>query len=135
MSEIAKVWFDEAKKLPIGKALFIPVQDKKEQTALANDFEDEREAFSSINAVHASQIFINKTTMDGRKYVVLDRKNRAPFTAFMRDENGQFSKVSVDPDRRRMLMLMLKDKKEREEIEVLLNGLTEDEEMEFFPQK
>ena len=31
-SEIAQVWFEEAKKLSVGQALFVRVADKKEQT-------------------------------------------------------------------------------------------------------
>ena len=60
-SEIAQVWFEEAKKLSVGQALFVRVADKKEQTSLANEFEEERKLFSQIEPVHASQIFINKT--------------------------------------------------------------------------
>lgn len=135
MSEIAKVWFEEAKKLTVGNALFIRVQNKKEQTALANDFEEERDAFAVLDPVHASQIFINKTLLEQKQYVVLERKYRAPFTAFLRDESGKFSKVSVDPERKRMLRLMIKDLKSFDEIESTLNGLTDDELQEFFPER
>ena len=131
-SEIAQVWFEEAKKLSVGQALFVRVADKKEQTSLANEFEEERKLFSQIEPVHASQIFILKTLKERKQYVVLERKYRAPYTAFLRDVNGTFSKVSIDPERRRILTLMLKDKKPREEIEETLNGLTDEEINEFF---
>lgn len=132
MSEISTVWFNEAKKLEVGQSLFIRVADKKEQTALANAFEEEREQYAEIDPVHASQIFINKTLMERKQYVVLERKYRAVFTAFLRNETGEFSKVSLDPDRRRMLTLMVRDKISREEIESTLNGLTDEEILEFF---
>ena len=131
-SEIAQVWFEEAKKLTVGQALFVRVVDKKEQTILANEFEEERKLFSQIEPVHASQIFINKVLKDRRQYVVLERKYRAPFTAFKRDDKGQFSKLTIDPERRRILTLMTKDGKTREEAEEVLNGLTDSEINEFF---
>jgi hypothetical protein len=131
-SEIAQVWFEEAKKLSVGQALFVRVADKKEQTSLANEFEEERKLFSQLEPVHASQIFILKTLKERKQYIVLERKYRAPYTAFLRDVNGTFSKVSIDPERRRILTLMLKDKKPREEIEETLNGLTDEEINEFF---
>jgi hypothetical protein len=133
MSEISAVWFEQAKRLEVGQAIFVRVADKKEQTALANEFEEERELWSKIEPVLASQIFINKTLMDMRQYVVLERKYRAPFTAFFRDEKGSFSKITIDPERKRMIRLMLRDEKERQEIEEALNGLTDDEISEFFP--
>jgi len=133
MSEISSVWFEVAKKLEVEQAIFIRVVDKKEQTSLANELEKEREQYAIVHTEHAAQIFINKTLKDGKQYVVLERKYRAVFTAFFRDTNGQFSKLTVDPERRRMLTLMIKDKKPREEIEDILNGLTEDEVKEFFP--
>lgn len=135
MSEVSEVWFDQAKKLAVGQALFIRVADKKEQTKVANEFEAEREAWAAIEPVLASQIFINKTLLERKQYVVLERKYRAPFTAFMRGEDGKFSKLSIDPDRKRMIKLMLKDGKGRGEIEEAVNGLTEDEVNEFYPEK
>jgi hypothetical protein len=133
MSEVSNVWFEAAKRLEVGQAIFVRVADKKEQTSLANSFEEDRELYAQIDPVHASQIFINKTLMDMKQYVVLERKYRAPFTAFFRDENGSFSKISIDPERKRMIRLMLRDGKPRQEIEEALNGLTDDEISEFFP--
>ena len=135
MSEISQVWFDEAKKLAVGEALFVRAANKKEQTSLANDFENERELYAQLDPVHASQIFINKTLKDMKQYVTLERKYRAVFTAFIRDSEGRFSKLTVDPERARMLKLMVKDKKSREEMEEALNGLTDAEIKELFPEK
>lgn len=132
MSEISSVWFDYAKRLEVGQAIFVRVAGKKEQTILANEFEEERELWAKIEPVLASQIFINKTLMDMRHYVVLERKYRAPFTAFFRDEKGSFSKVSIDPERKRMIKLMIKDGKSRQEVEEALNGLTDEEIAEFY---
>jgi hypothetical protein len=134
MSEISSVWFREGKKLAVGQAIFLRVANKKEQTALALELEKEREDFAAVDPVHASQLFINKTLKDAKQYVTIERKYRAVFTAFFRDTNGAFSKLTVDPERDRILRLMLKDKKPREEIEDVLNGLTEDEVNEFFPE-
>ena len=135
MSEISETWFAEAKKLEVGQAIFCRVANKKEQTALALEFEEEREKFAKLEPVLASQIFVNKTLMEAKQYVVLERKFRAPFTAFFRDKDGTFSKLTIDPERKRMITLMLKDGKQREEIESTLNGLTEEEQNEFFPVK
>ena len=135
MSEIASVWFEQVKRLSVGQALFVRVANKKEQTSMANAFESEKDMFSKIDPVHASQILINKVLKDRKQYVVLERKYRAPFTAFLQSENGSFSKISVDPDRRRILKLMIQDKLSREEIEKTLNGLTEEELEEFFEVK
>lgn len=135
MSEIGEIWFEQAKKLEVGEAIFVRVANKKEQTTLANDFESERELYAKLDPVHASQIFINKTLKDLRQYVVLERKYRAPFTAFFRDDSGEFSKISIDPERKRMITLMLKDGRLRDEIEETLNGLTDGEISDFFPEK
>jgi hypothetical protein len=135
MSEVSSVWFEQAKRLEVGQALFIRVADKKEQTSLCNEFEQERDDYAILDPVHVSQIFINKTLMERKQYVVLERKYRAVFTAFLRDGEGKFSKITVDPERARMLRLMVKDKKSREEIESVLNGLTEEEIGEYFAEK
>ena len=132
MSEFTSIWFEKAIKLEMNQALFFRVVNKKEQTALANEFEKEREEFSTLDPVHASQIFITKTLKDRNQYVVVERKFRTPFTAFLRDQEGKFSKISIDPGRNRMLRLMLKERKPREEIEEALNGLTDEEVAEFF---
>ncbi len=60
MSEIARVWFSEARRLQVGEQLLLRVGDKKEQTALALALEKERATYSQLDPVHASQIFINK---------------------------------------------------------------------------
>jgi len=134
MSEIAEVWFEQAKKLEVGEGIFVRVANKKEQVALAKEFEAERELFAKVDPVHASQIFITRTIKDMKQYVLLERKYRAPFTAFFRDVEGGFSKISVDPERNRILRLMIKDKKSREEIEETLGGLTEEEINTYFPE-
>jgi hypothetical protein len=133
MSEFTSIWFEKVIKLEMNQALFFRVADKKEQTALANEFDKERAEFASLDPVHASQIFITKTLKDRSQYVVLERKYRTPFTAFLRDGEGKFSKVTIDPSRNRMLRLMMKECKPREEIEEALNGLTDEEVTEFFP--
>lgn len=132
MSEVTKVWFDQAKKLQVDEAIFIRVANKKEQTALANEFERERELYSELDPVHSSQVFINKTLKDRKMYVVLERKFRTPFTAFFRDSQGKFSSITIDPERKRVIKVMIGDGKTREEIEDTLNGLTDDERAEFF---
>jgi hypothetical protein len=132
MSEIASVWFDQAKNLEIGQAIFCRVTNKAEQTKLSNEFEEARETWAKIEPVKASQIFINKTLLERKQYVVLERKYRAPFTAFFRSTEGKFSTLSIDPERKRIIRLMLKDGKERSEIESTLNGLTDDEIQDFF---
>jgi len=134
MSEIAQVWFEQAKRLKVGQAIFVRVANKKEQIALSNDFEAERELYAKADPVHASQIFVTRTLKDMKQYVLLERKYRAPFTAFFRDTEGEFSKISVDPERNRILKLMLKDKKSKQEIEDALGGLTEEEIVNFFPE-
>lgn len=132
MSEISLTWFEEAKKLNVGQAIFIRVANKKEQTKLANEFEEDKEEWSRIEPILASQIFVAKTLMDRKLYVVLERKFRTIFTAFFKDVDGKFSKLSIDPERKRIIQLMLKDEKCRDEIEAVLNGLTEEERKEFF---
>lgn len=133
MNELAAVWFDEAKKLDYNEAIFIRVANKTEQTRLENDLWKEREDYATVDPVLANQIFIYKTIKDERQYVVLERKYRAVFTAFRRDAEGNYSRITADPERRRILELMVEDKKDRSEIEEVLNGLTELEVMEFFP--
>jgi hypothetical protein len=135
LSEIAKVWFSEAKKLLVDEAIFLRVANKTEQMGLVRALEKEREFYSKLDAVHASQFFFNPVLKNLKQYVVIERKYRSPFTAFYKTSSGNFSKVTIDPDRRRQLKLMVKDKKTREEIEELLNGLTESEIEEFFKEE
>jgi len=132
MSIIAEVWFEQAKALAMDEAIFLRVANKSEQVELANSLEKEREIFSSVDPVHASQIFINKTLKNMKQYVVIERKYRSPYTAFFKSSSGVMSKLTINPERQRQLILMLKDKKSREEIEDALNGLTDDEIAEFF---
>lgn len=131
MSEIAKVWFDEAKEIKIGEAIFLRVANKTEQINLANEIEKERKLFSSLDPIHASQLFINKVLKNLKQYVVIERKYRSPYTAFLKSSEGIMSKLTIDPERKRQLRLMVKDKKSRKEIEDALNGLTEEEIEEF----
>jgi len=135
MSKVAQVWIEEAKKLEINQAIFLRVANKSEQTDLANALEKEKENFASLDTVHASQLFINKVLKNARQYVVIERKYRTPFVAFLKDTDGSLSKLTIDPERRRQIYLMLKDEKPREEIEDALNGLTDGEIKEFFPEK
>lgn len=133
MSEIASVWFDRAKHLEVDQAIFIRVANKKEQTALANELEEERDMMAELDPVHASQFFINKVLKDRKQYVVIERKYRAIFTGFLRNADGSFAKISIDPERKRAITLMKKDGLSQTEIEQNLNGLTDEELTEFFP--
>ncbi len=133
MSDLVRMWFSEAKKLQIDQAILFRVANKSEQIELANAFEAERKVFASIDPVIASQLFIRRILKDRHQYVVIERKYRTPFTAFLQHSTGGYSKVTIDPERFRMIKLMLKDKKSKSEIEVLMEGLTENEIMEFFP--
>ncbi len=135
MSEIAKVWFDESKNIAIGEAIFLRVANKTEQNTLARELEEERKLFSSVDPIHASQLFINKVLKNLKQYVVIERKYRSPYTAFLKDTEGNLSKLTIDPERKRQLRLMLKDKKSREEVEDALNGLTDEEIKEFYPEE
>ncbi|MCP3924869.1 MAG: hypothetical protein GY714_20005 [Desulfobacterales bacterium] len=130
--EIAKVWFDEVKQLKIGEAIFLRVANKTEQTNLASEMEKERKEFSSLDPIHASQLFVNKVLKNLKQYVVIERKYRSPYTAFLKDTEGNLSKLTIDPERKRQLRLMIKDKKSREEVEDALNGLTDEEIEEFY---
>lgn len=132
MNDIVLVWFEQAKQLEIGESIYIRVANKKEQTQLANEFEELKSEWSQIDPTHSSQLFVLKTLAERKQYIVLERKYRAPFTAVKKSANGVLEKISVDPDRSRILQLMLKDKKPREEIEEVLGGLTEQERKFYF---
>ena len=88
-----------------------------------------------FRSLHASQLFINKVLRNMKQYTVIERKYRSPFVGFFKDTFGTLTKIVVDPDRQRQLNLMIKDKKSREEIEEALNGLTDEEVMEFYPEE
>ncbi len=133
--EIAKVWFEEGKELEIGEAIFLRVSSKSEQTELALELEKQRKLFSSFDSVHASQLFIQKTLKNMKQYVVIERKYRSPYTAFFKSKDGNLSKLTIDPERKRQIRLMIKDEKSYAEIEDALNGLTEEELEKFFPFK
>ncbi len=135
MSEIVKAWFFEVKKLQVGESLLFRVADKKEQTATVNAFEQERAIYSQLDTVHASQLFFNKTLKSRKQYVSAERKHRVPFTAFKKAVDGKYTKLTIDPDRRRQIFLMQKDKKSREEVEDALNGLTDSEIEEFYREE
>lgn len=136
MGEVSDAWFEEAKKLEVGKAIYIRVADKTEQISIEKELKAARDEYATVDPVHASQIFITRTIKEFKQYVVIDRKYRAPFTAFMCDvATGNFSKISIDPDRKCIIKLMLKDRKSRSEIEEVLGGLAEDEIQLYFPIK
>ena len=134
MSQIASTWFAEARKLEMDQAIFLRVANKTEQTDLAVSLEKEREDFAALDPVHASQLFINKVLKAMKQYVVVERKYRTPFTAFFKDTDGTMSKISVDPERHRMIRLAIKDGLSREEVEEALNGLTDEETENFYPE-
>ena len=132
MSTIAKTWFAEVKKLEMNEAIFLRVATKSEQIELCNALEKQRSEFAVYDPVHAGQLFVNKVLRDMKQYVVVERKFRTPYTAFFRAADGTMSKISIDPERSRIISLMIKDKKTREEIEETLNGLTEEEVEKFY---
>ena len=135
MSQIVQSLFDEAKNLAVGEAIFIRCMDKKEQTSLASEFEAEKASYAALEPVHASQIIIKQVLKELKQYVVIERVYRAPFVAFHRDKEGLYSKLTIDPERKRILQLMLKDGFGREEIEDTLGGLTEEEIRVYFQDK
>ena len=135
MSELSRIWFEEAKKLQFNEAIFIRVANKLEQTSVARELELEKEQLAITNTILSSQLFINKTLKNGKQYVVIERKYRAPFEAFFKNSSGEFSKISIDPDRQRQLYLMIKDGYSKEKIEEAMNGLTESELNQHFPEK
>jgi len=134
-TEIAKTWMSKVKKLSIDESIFFRVANKEEQTTLANAFEKEREMFAKLDPVHASQLKISKVLKSLNQYVLIERKYRTPYIAFFKAKSGELSKITVDPDRQRQIYLMVKDKKTRDEIEEALNGLTDDEIDEFYPEE
>jgi hypothetical protein len=133
MSTLAESWFAESVKLEIGQSLMVQVLSKKEQTQFANEMEEEKTGYAMIEPVHASQLNIFKTRKDSRFWVVVQRKDRATFKGLIKDIDGTYREISIDPERRRMITLMLKDGYKKTQIENTLEGLTEDEDKEFFP--
>ena len=133
MSELTEAWFEEAKKLKPDEKLYLQVMSKIDQTELARNMLEERENYSQVDPVHAAQITVSKVRKDGRFWVVLQKKLRAPVVGLIKGTDGKYNEVKIDPMRRRMLNLMLKDCLSRKEIEENLDGLTEEELEEFFP--
>ena len=132
MSDLSQSWFAEAIKLHIGQSLLIQVMSKKEQTAFANELEEEKQGFLMIEPLHGSQLIITKTRKDARFWVVVSRKDRAPLKGLVRNPDGTYNEIEIDPYRRRMITLMLKDGHKRPVIEDTLEGLTDAELKEFF---
>jgi hypothetical protein len=130
---MSESWFAEAVKLEIGQSLMIQVLSKKEQTAFANELEEEKTGYAMVEPIHASQLNIFKTRKDSRFWVVVQRKERATLKGLIKDFDGAYREVVIDPQRRRMITLMLKDGYKKEQIEDNLEGLTDAEEKEFFP--
>jgi hypothetical protein len=132
MSELAEFWFAKATKLEIGQAIYIRCANKQEQAALAAEFEELKDKYYPVDSKVAAQLFVYKKLKERKQYVTIERRYRAPFTGFLQDVDGSFSKVTIDPDRYRIIKLMLVDGYSREEIESTLEGLTEEEVDEFF---
>jgi hypothetical protein len=132
MSDLSYAWFEQAMKLDIGEAIYIRVENKKEQTIVARELEESREHFSKFDPITASQLFVNRVLKSAKMYVVIERKFRAPFTAIFRAKDGSFSTISIDPERKKQIIAMLKDGYPKEELETALNGLTEEEIEMFF---
>ncbi len=134
MSFLSESWFEEAKRLEMDQCLLIQVSDKKEQTAFLNEMKEERAKFAQVEPQIALQFGISPVRKDGRYWVVVSRKRRAPLKGLVKLQDGSYKEVEIDPQRRRMLTLMIKDGIPREEIEELLSGLTDAEEAEFFSE-
>lgn len=132
MSELSETWFEEAKKLEVGQSVMIQVMDKTERTAFVNELKEERARFAQIEPGIALQLGIAGVRKDGRYWAVITRKARAPLKGVIRNTDGTYTEIEIDPQRRRMLTLMVKDGLKREEIEECLGGLTEEEEKEYF---
>ena len=133
MSELSQNWFAEAIKLEIGQSLLIQVMSKKEQTSFANELEEEKAGYLMTEPIKASQLVIFKTRKDSRFWVVVNRKDRAPLKGLIKNPDGTYQEIAIDPYRRRIITLMLKDGYKKEQIEDNLEGLTDAEEKEFFP--
>lgn len=132
MSEIADTFFPKIVKLEVGQAIWIRTANKSEQKSLIKDLEELKDKYEMVDSVIASQLFIYDTLKDRKQYVVVERRYRAPFVAFLKDKDNSFSKITLDPDRLRMIRLMINDGYTKDEVNNAVNGLTEDEINEFF---
>lgn len=133
MSSMSEAWFAEATRLEIGQSLLIQVLNKKEGRDLIKELNDERTGFSITQPIHASQLAMSVNRKDNRFWVVVSRKARAPLKGVIKEPDGSFREIVIDPERRRIITLMIKDGLSKEEMEETLDGLTEEEEREFFP--
>ena len=133
MKEAIADWFEmEVKKLGIDEALYIRVLDTKEQTEVALEMEKEKSKLAKIDPLLSNQLFVNKVKRDDKFYVTIRRRYRTPFVGFKQNSKGIFSKITIDPERRRIIELMVKDGKSKTEVEETLGGLTDEELQKYF---
>ena len=127
-------WFEKAKELEPGNSIFLPVSSKKEQTVIARNLRELKEAYLSVDPEQAMSLLID-TMFDKGKYFVFVKKIVAtPLIGFLRDTEGNMSKIDITKTmgRDRMLGLMIRDGLSREEIELNLGGLTDEETEKYF---
>lgn len=114
-----------------GCSYAIPVTDKVAQTKLRRKLLDLKDEYMSVDPVCAGRMLIERAISDNKKklFVKITKREVTPMKIIHKDANGVVREVSLedDPDRRRRLDLMVRDGIPYDEVEELMDGLTEEE--------
>jgi hypothetical protein len=129
------IWFEMAKELDPGKSIFLPVSSKKEQTEIARLLRELKNEYIKVDPDQAMSLLIDSMFKDGKYFVFMKKIYATPLIGFLRDAEGNMSKIDISGtgDRNRMLTLMIKDGLSKAEIICNLGELTPEEE-KYFPE-
>jgi hypothetical protein len=130
------IWFEKAKELNPGESIFLPVHSKKEQTEIARLLRELKNEYIAIDPEQAMSLLIDSMFKDGKHFVFIKKIYATPMIGFLRDNEGNMSKIDItlDMGRSRIITLMIKDGLPKEEIELNIGGLTEEELIKYFPE-
>ena len=130
------IWFEMAKELDPGKSIFLPVSSKKEQTEIARLLRELKNEYIKVDPDQAMSLLIDSMFKDGKYFVFIKKIYATPLIGFLRDAEGNMSKIDITAEmgRVRLITLMIKDGLPKEEIELNIGGLTEEERVRYFPE-
>ncbi len=132
---IYDAWITKVMELNPGEQLFIPVEDKVEQTLI---YDIMNKALEKGPQSLRTEVRVSKTFRDKRLWVQLTRRTADHSTAFVkfRKPDGSWDirkeEINTSMGRLRMIQVMVEDGLDQPQIEDQIGELSEGEELLFF---
>lgn len=118
-TSIAYDWISQAQKLTTGQSLYIQCETREIQDSFYRDLLKELKLLRELNPIEASTLSLSKAFKDNRHWVYLKRSAANPYVGFVKDSDGNISRVGIqnDAERYRRYSLMIDDGWTKAEIE------------------